>query len=60
LLHKVNKTPLVTFSAIKSTTQQPLSAFFKLKPLLPPVKEEDIFKDINSSNNNKIDSIFKA
>jgi hypothetical protein len=60
LLYKVNKTPLVTLSAIKSTTQQPLSAFFKLKPLPPLVKEENIFKDIDFSNNNKIDSIFKA
>jgi hypothetical protein len=45
---------------IKLTTQQPLSAFFKLKPLPSPVKEEDIFKDINSNNNNKVDFIFKA
>jgi hypothetical protein len=60
LLYKVNKTPLVTLSAIKSTTQQPLSAFFKLKPLPLPVKKEDIFKDIDSSNNNKVDSIFEA
>jgi hypothetical protein len=60
LLYKVNKTLLVTFSAIKSITQQPFSAFFKLKPLSPLVKKEDIFKDINSNNNNKVNFIFKA
>jgi hypothetical protein len=46
--------------AIKSTTQQPFFAFFKLKPLPPSIKKKDIFKDIDSSNNNKVDSIFKA
>jgi hypothetical protein len=60
LLYKVNKTSLVTLSAIKLTTQQPLSAFFKLKPLLLSVEKEDIFKDINFSNNDKVDFIFKA
>jgi hypothetical protein len=48
----------------KSTFQQPLSTFFKLKPLPPPLppppplQEEDIFKDIDSSDNE--DSEFNA
>jgi hypothetical protein len=60
LFYKVNKTPLVTFLAIKLTTQQPFSAFFKLKPLLLSVKKENIFKDIDFSNDDKVNSIFKA
>ncbi|PVH71081.1 hypothetical protein DL98DRAFT_540345 [Cadophora sp. DSE1049] len=53
-LQKLAKTP----SIIKSTTQQPLSAFFKLKPLSLPLQEEDIFEDIDSSNDE--DSEFDA
>ena len=54
-LQKLAKSP----SIIKLTTQQPLSAFFKPKPLpLPLQQEEDIFEDIDSSNDK--DSEFNA